>query len=556
MSQETYWKSAKVPQYAPLPRSSRFDVAVVGAGITGLTAAYLLKQAGKKVCVLERARIAAVDTGNTTAHLTCVTDTRLTELVRTFGKDKARLTWQAGLTATDAVEHIARTLKIDCSFRRVPGFLHAALDGKRDESKTFQKEAELARELGFTAEYLDHVPLIDKPGIRFADQAKFHPVAYLAGLAKAVHGGGSQIFEQTEVDEVEDAAGDRLRVKVGKKHVDCGYLVIATHVPLAGKTGLVNATVFQSKLFPYSSYVVGAKLTPGKYFEATYWDTSDPYYYLRIDRHQGADYAIFGGEDHKTGQEPDPEARYARLEEILRDMMPRAQITHRWSGQVIETNDGLPYIGETAEGQFAATGYAGNGTTFGTLAGMMARDAVLGRENPWQDLFSVNRKKLRGGLWNYVSENVDYPYYMVRDRLARAERDSPEDVGPGEGKVLKLDGQRVACARDDQGQLSLVSAVCTHMGCLVRWNGTERTWDCPCHGSRFHPDGQVLAGPAESPLSPVKPPSGRSKSKPKAAPPAGAPAKKTTGRTQTRRRPGSAAAGASRKSGGRQSRQK
>ncbi len=358
--------------------------------------------------------------------------------------------------------------------------------------------------------------MVGKPGIRFSNQAKFHPLLYLAALAQAIDGEGSAVFEQADVSEVQD---EPLAAKVGRHTIECDYLVIATHVPLMGKTGIVSATLFQTKLAPYTSYVVGATMPRGSVPEASFWDTSDPYYYLRIDAGQNSDYAIFGGNDHKTGQETQPDASFGELAARLHDLLPEAKIDRQWSGQVIETHDGLPYIGETAERQFVATGFSGNGTTFGTLGAMMACDAVLSRSNAWQDLFSVNRKKV-SGAWDYLKENLDYPYYLVRDRLAPAEGDSPDDVKPGEGKILKLDRQRVACFRDDNGKVTKVSAVCTHMGCLVRWNRAEKTWDCPCHGSRFHATGEVMAGPAEESLAPI------SGQKQKQAPPLSAQKKK------------------------------
>jgi Rieske Fe-S protein len=281
--------------------------------------------------------------------------------------------------------------------------------------------------------------------------------------------------------------------------------VITTHVPLVGEAGMIGATLFQTKLAPYSTYAIGARIPGGQWSEASYFDTADPYHYLRIDQGAKHDYAILGGEDHKTGQADDVEERHARLEELLKKLVPSAKVDHRWSGQVIETHDGLPYIGETAQGQFAATGFAGNGMTFGTLAGMMACDAVFERENPWKGIFDVNRKKVQGA-WDFVKENVDYPYYLVRDRLTGAEAGSADEIKRGEGKLLKNGGGRVACSRDESGKLTAVSAVCTHMGCIVHWNRVERTWDCPCHGSRFLPTGEVLAGPAESPLEPVDAP--------------------------------------------------
>ena len=484
-----------------MKKSGRFDVVVIGGGIVGVTAAYLLKKAGKSVCLLERDRLGSGDTGSTTAHLTYVTDLRLPKLANSFGEKAAARVWQAGAEAIDTIEAIVRDERIDCGFRRVPGYLHAALRGDQDESKTLRSEAEQAAGLGFPARFVDSVPYFARPGIQFSDQAKFHPLKYLAALAAAVDGDGSAVCELSDVSEVRD---DPLCVAVGKKEVRAEYVVIATHVPLMGATGLVGATLLQTKLFPYSSYVVGAKVPKGLVPEACFWDTSDPYYYLRVEPGKTTDYVIFGGADHKTGQATDTRRCFDDVQAMLLEIVPRAVPDRQWSGQVIETNDGLPLIGETAKNQFVATGFGGNGMTFGTTAALMARDAVLKRDNPWQKLFAVDRKKVRGGTWDYLTENLDYPYYYLKDRLAGSKGSSTAVVKRGEGRILELDGERVACSRDGDGTLRTVSAYCTHMGCLVRWNGAERTWDCPCHGSRFGPGGDVLAGPAETPLEPVK----------------------------------------------------
>jgi Rieske Fe-S protein len=279
--------------------------------------------------------------------------------------------------------------------------------------------------------------------------------------------------------------------------------VVATHTPLMGKTNMASAIGLQTKLYLYTSYVVGGRLPSGAVPEALYWDTADPYHYLRIDPHRGFDYAIFGGQDHKTGQETDTDKCFAALEKTAKQLMPELEVTHHWSGQVIETNDGLPFIGETSSKQFAATGYAGNGMTFGTLAGMMAHDCATGRRNPWRELFDPGRTKVRGGTWDYIKENADYPYYMVRDRLTGPDAKSLRGVPRGEGRIVELAGKKVAAYRNERGQTTLLSPVCTHMACIVGWNKAESTWDCPCHGSRFTPAGKVLAGPAETPLEPV-----------------------------------------------------
>jgi nitrite reductase/ring-hydroxylating ferredoxin subunit len=202
----------------------------------------------------------------------------------------------------------------------------------------------------------------------------------------------------------------------------------------------------------------------------------------------------------KTGQEDDPHRVFARLEQRLRLRLPQATISHRWMGQVVETDDGLPFIGEQAKREFIATGFCGNGMTLGTLGAMLARDRYLGRRNPWADLLRPDRKPFHGGLWRYVSENLDYPYYLLRDRLTSPDDDEVDAVAPGEGRIVRFEGEKAAAFRDANGQLTLCSPVCTHLKCLVRWNGADKTWDCPCHGSRFRTDGSVLSGPAQAPL--------------------------------------------------------
>ena len=498
----SYWiDSSSLPRFPKLDNDVDVDVAIIGGGIVGITAAYLLKSAGLTVALLERERCASVDTGHTTAHLTCVTDLYITDLIDDFGRDAAWAVWDAGRVAIDQIQANIEAEAIDCHFERVPGFLHESLEESDTSPAELQRQADAARELGIAATYLEKVPLFSRPGIRFENQARFHPRDYLSALARAIPGDGSHIFEHTTADEVRD---DPLGVKAGDYTVRCASVVVATHNPLVGKSSLVSATLFQTKLALYSSYVVAARVAKGAVFDGLFWDTADPYNYLRIEPKRDYDLVIFGGQDHKTGQADDTTACYAALEETLERVLPEAKVEYHWSGQVIETNDGLPYIGETASRQFAATGFSGNGMTFGTLAAMMARDAALGRFNPWSDLLATDRRKLKGGTWDYLIENKDYLYYLVRDRFAAAQGNTLRTVKRGQGRILDLQGQRVAAYRDAKGTVTVRSAICTHMGCEVKWNQAESTWDCPCHGSRFKTEGSVLAGPAESPLSEVE----------------------------------------------------
>jgi glycine/D-amino acid oxidase-like deaminating enzyme/nitrite reductase/ring-hydroxylating ferredoxin subunit len=510
-----YWQtSVALPRFRSLDRDLHVDVAIVGGGITGITAAYLLKKAGKNVALLERHRCLRGDTGHTTAHLTCVTDTRLSALAKSFGADHARATWDAGLAAIAQIDGLVRTEGIECGFAWVPGYLHAPLrppasDGEQEE-EMLRAEANQIVELGFDARYLNRVPFMNVPGVEIMGQARFNPSQYLAALLARISGAGSHVFEETNAEDVKaDDSGRPLSLSAGNHTITCDYIIVATHNPISGRAGFLSASLLQTKLALYTSYVVSGRVPSGSIPDALFWDTSDPYNYVRLDRRPAAaggreDIVIYGGADHKTGQAEDTRAHFQRIESDLKRLAPEVTITHRWSGQVIETNDGLPFIGEMAPRQFAATGFSGNGMTFGTLSAMMAADAALGRVNPWRELFDIGRTKIRGGLWDYITENKDYPYYMIRSRFAGSEGRSLRTLPRGEGALLDIDGERVAAYRAEDGEVTMRSPVCTHMGCTVQWNSAERTWDCPCHGSRFSPKGEVLGGPAESPLAEVE----------------------------------------------------
>jgi glycine/D-amino acid oxidase-like deaminating enzyme/nitrite reductase/ring-hydroxylating ferredoxin subunit len=475
-------------------------VVIVGGGLTGITAAYLCQKSGLTFALIERDRLARVDTGHTTAHLTSVTDLRLFEIAETFGQEQARTVWDAGGAAIDQIVNNIRTENISCDFKWLPGYLHAP--DARPNARTVDellKEAGQARELHIPAEFVSATPFFGGAGVRFPDQAIFHPRKYLAGLITSFGGKGAHVFEQTAVDGVQDSP---LAVKAGAFTVQCRHVILATHNPLQGKTGTLAAMLFQTKLALYTSYALSAKL-PAQGAEGTFWDTNDPYYYLRIEHRRGHDRAIFGGEDHKTGQEKNTEDAFRRLEKRFRKLFPNAIIDRRWSGQVIETNDGLPFIGSISVNQFIATGFSGNGMTFGTLGAMMAVDAIVGRKNRWTELFNVHRKKIAGGTWQYVKENKDYPYHMVRDRLSAADGNSLDSLQRGQGKILNLDGKKVAAYRDIQGEVTLCSPVCPHLKCIVDWNEAEHTWDCPCHGSRFTATGDVMSGPAQDNLEKI-----------------------------------------------------
>lgn len=502
MDTKSFWiNSANAPVFEAPATDLEVDTIVVGGGITGVTTAWLLKKSGRRVALIERERCGRIDTGHTTAHLTAVTDLRLHEMMATFGRDAARTIWDAGRIAIQRIETIVREEGIECDFARVPGYLHVPPgESGEDSVADLRKEFDAARELGIEADWMDAVPFFGTPGLRFPNQARFHPLNYLAALLARIPGEGSHVFENSEVAEITD---DPPGVKVGDVTIRGRRLVLATHTPPQGTSGTMRALLFQTKIALYTSYVVSGRVADGLVPDALFWDTLDPYNYLRLEKEDDGWRVIYGGEDHKTGQESDTVEAYRRLEERCRKLIPNIRFDHRWSGQVIETNDGLPYIGEMQPRQFVATGFAGNGMTFGTLAAIMAVDTDFGHENRWADLLSPQRGKLAGGTWRYLQENKDYPYHLIRDWFLKGEPGSLDSIPRGAGKILLIAGKKVAASRDENGDIRLCSAVCTHLGCIVDWNTAEKTWDCPCHGSRFKTSGEVISGPAEERLKPI-----------------------------------------------------
>ncbi len=464
MDTTPYWvDSAPIKSFPALSADLTVDVLVVGAGITGITAAYLLNKAGLRVALVERERVALIDTGHTTAHLTYVTDASLDTLVKKVGRDHAQATWDSGVAAIDEIERIVRAEKIECDFTRVPGFVHSASivgEGSEDDRDQLKREADLAQQLGFDAAFMDAVPHFNVFGVRFANQAEFHPRKYLRRLVEIAAGGGSQVFEQSKAEEFD---AEKRRAKVNGHWISFDRVILATHNPLLGLESVTGATLFQTKLSLYSSYVLGARVPHGSLPIALFWDTANPYNYLRVFRNGESDYAIYGGEDHKTGQVTDTDKCYAHLVTKLKKIAPEAEIDHRWSGQVIETNDGLPYIGENAERQFIATGFAGNGMTFGTVAALMARDWVIGAKNPWSELFDVDRKLINRGAWDYLTENKDYPYYLIKDRLTRTEADSVRELKSGEGMLVKSRWQKSrSLSRSERRRPQIVGGLHAH----------------------------------------------------------------------------------------------
>lgn len=494
MKQETtsLWDAtAPVPKFESIRPGMHVDVAIVGAGITGLTAAVLLKRGGKRVAVIEKGRIGGGETGNTTAHITEAIDRGYQSVARSFSKKAARLVAKAGRASIEQIASLVSELSIKCRFQRVPGYLYTE---KRSYVGEVKREARAAAEAGLRAKFVTEVPLPFpvRGAVLFEDQAQFHPRQYIHGLASYIPGDGNHIFDETHVHDITEGEPCVIETSGGK--VTAHSVFMATNVPIVGFTTL------HTRAAAYRTYAIAYRVT-GDHPDGLFWDTADPYHYTRWQETDSGTYLMVGGEDHKVGQADDTEKCFERVNQFAIEHFGSNPIHSRWSGQVIEPIDGLPFIGGSGK-IYVSTGYSGQGMTFGTLGAMIVSDLIEGRENRFADLFDEKRIHVRGAVKEFLTENVDFPKHIVADRIARRDVDgkSTDAVEPGEGKILSVGGKKIAAYRDDSGSLFALSPVCTHLKCDVAWNSAERSWDCPCHGSRFAVDGRVLNGPAREPL--------------------------------------------------------
>ncbi len=488
---------------APLTRDLTAAICVVGAGIAGMTTAYLLARQGRSVVVLDNGAVGSGETRNTTAHLSNAIDDRYYEMIRIHGEEGARIIAESHTAAINRIEQIAENEGIACDFYRVNGYLFSPFGSSPEE---LDRELSAVHKAGLRrVEKLDRAPIRDfdtGPCLLFPRQAQFHPLKYLDGLRAALLREKGVLFGNTHVVSIEGGKDACVRTSEGKT-VRAGHIVVATNTPVN------DLVATHTKQAPYRTYVIGAEIPLGSVERALFWDTLDPYHYVRIQSGVGGmDLLIVGGEDHKTGQADDAAVRFARLERWARERFPMILgVPYRWSGQVMETIDGIAFIGPNpmdAENVLIATGDSGMGMTHGTLAGMILSDLIMERRNRWAVLYNPARKRA-GALGEFARENLNVAaryadYVMAGDVADEAE------IASGTGAVVRHGLKKVAVFRDETGEAHHFSAICPHMKCLLRWNTLEKTWDCPCHGSRFSATGEVLNGPAISNLAPLDQP--------------------------------------------------
>jgi glycine/D-amino acid oxidase-like deaminating enzyme/nitrite reductase/ring-hydroxylating ferredoxin subunit len=492
----------KVIDAPALDADQTTEVVIIGSGIAGLSTAYEIAGRGRSVIVVDRGDIGGGMTARTTAHLASALDDRYSNLISARGCEVVRLVYQSQAVAINRLEAIQASESIECGFCRLDGYLFQAAETPASE---LEAERDACAQVGVpAADVHERIALqLDHGGaarsLRFPDQARFHPLKYLAGLARAVERLGGRLFAQTAVENaLEEKNG--VVVKTERGTIRATDVVFATNSPIGG------SVTIHTKQAPYRTYAIAAVLPRGTLPDALYWDTLDPYHYVRLQPHsEDEDLVIIGGEDHKSGEENDGIARFAALERWARQRLPSmGSITHRWSGQVMEPVDYVGFIGRNAGDQhrYLVTGDSGQGMTNGVIASLLISQLIVDGGSPWAEVYDPGRAVTRKA-GAFLSENLttlkSFASYLTPGEIA-----SIKGLSPGEGGLFRQGLKKVAACRDHGGRLHLHSAACTHMGCIVRWNSLEQCWDCPCHGSQFAPDGTVLNGPAVASLGRIE----------------------------------------------------
>lgn len=487
----SFWKSnVEAPMFSRLERDMDAEVAIIGGGITGVLTAFLLNRAGRKTVLLEALNLGAGTTGFTTAHFTQLPDTDITTLISKFSEEETTLAMKSLLQAINFVDELARQHNIQCDFRRLPAYLYTE---RESDIEDIRREYEASKTVGLDAELLYNIPLpmIDaKAAIKYNMQAHFHILKFLYSIAGIAAKEGLQIYNNSRVVEIEENDPYTLRTDSGAT-VRAQYVVHATHTPL-----LLN--VLQMEMKVCRSYVLGARMQGFKFPDALFWDYDDPYHYMNKINDVKGELIMIGGGDHSQGDKANELDYLKKLDSWATKRFDISAVDYVWSGQEFVPPDGLPFIGKNpfSENSFIATGFSGNGISFGSVAAMLISDLILGKENPTTELYKPSRLKPIASFSNIMEENIYVAKHFIADRFQDTNGDMISHIQNGEGKIIELDGKKTAVYKSEEGEVYALSPVCSHAKCIVKWNEFEKTWDCPCHGARYFPTGEVLEGPA------------------------------------------------------------
>ncbi len=500
-SPEPYWReSVTFPEYPEILQDYSADVTIVGGGISGLTAAYILSKKGKNVVVLEADRILNGTTGHTTAKITAQHGLIYDELIQHFGKNQAKKYYNAQMDARDFIKQTIQEENIDCDFSDEDAYVYSTTDKYKEK---IEKEMEAYEQLGIPGSLTNEIPfnIPIKNAIIMHGQSQYHPLKYFRKIVDKITEQGAEIFENSPAVDIHEDRDSAFVVLKNGKRVKSSKVLICTHFPFYDKIGFYFARMNASR-----SYILGVKAEqefPG----GMYINAENPSRSLRSTKVDGEDLILIGGENHKTGHDEDTKAHYQALESFGKEVFGEIKVPYKWSAQDLETLDKIPYIGHLTENQpnvYLATGYKKWGMTSGALAGKLLSDLVLGNENPYTNLFSPSRFVVDPSLRHLLKQNLHVAKRFITGKIEKPLK-TPEDLKKGEGDLVQVNEKKCGAYRDEKGILHLVDTTCTHMGCEVEWNNGEHTWDCPCHGSRFNIDGEVIEGPAKKGLNRIQP---------------------------------------------------
>lgn len=491
---KSYWiASTKKTNYPSLDQDIDVDVAIVGGGIVGITAAYLLKKNGTKVAIIDAGRIVQGTSGFTTAKITSQHYLIYHKIADIFGMELAAQYAEANQSSIEFVEKLTKQLSINCDFERVPAYIYTR---KQKYIKAIEKEADVALKLGIKADFVHELPInlnVDCALI-FENQAQFHPRKYLLSIAEKIPGEGSYIFENTEAMDIEKGRPMTITTNRNKK-VRAGKVIVASHFPF------YDEGLYLARLSPKRSYIIAAAIKE-EFPKGMYINAESPSRSLRSQPDGENQLVLVGGEGHKTAHGNNFDEHYDNLEKFAQSLFTVESVKYRWSAQDYSTLDNVPYVGQinsTDENIYVATGFGKWGMSNGTAAARLLADKILGKVNPWEEVYNPSRHFTGTAYMKLFTHNFDVAKELVIGKIKGGE--NGVNIKCGEAKVVELEGKKYGAYRDNEGVLHIIDTTCTHVGCELRWNDAEKSWDCPCHGSRFTYDGQILEGPATHKLN-------------------------------------------------------
>jgi glycine/D-amino acid oxidase-like deaminating enzyme/nitrite reductase/ring-hydroxylating ferredoxin subunit len=491
---KSFWlDTTSQPNYPTLNEDLKVDVAIIGGGFVGISTAYLLSQLGVKTAVFEANRILQGTTGHTTAKVTSQHGLIYSKISSQMNVELAKQYADANEAASKMIERIASENGIACDYTRESAYVYTLQD---ENVERIAEEVKTANSLGIKANYIEKIPLDFpiKAAVRFDDQAKFHPRKFLLPLAEIVTRNNCRIYEQSKIVKLEESNEITLITDQGKR-IKAERVVIASHYPCLNKPGFYFARIYTDR-----SYVIAIKAKE-KYPGGMYITAEDPSRSLRSQRSDTGELIFVGGEHHKTGQGKDTKLYYEALIEFAKEKFTVEDIPYRWSAQDCMTLDNIPYVGQFTKKSpkiYVATGFGKWGMTNSMASAMLLSDLIIKGNSPFQEVYSPARKTTLASIGTLVSQNANVAKELIESKGSIPTNNI--EIKPGEGKVILSDGQKTGAFRDDQGILHIVDTTCTHMGCELQWNSAERSWDCPCHGSRFNYEGDIIEGPAVKPL--------------------------------------------------------